>query len=101
MKHYKKEILKEFVKRKWLLKNELKLNILKSIFQSLSIPNMKRIRVQLTLQRIERIRKSKRINKVCLVTGKKRGISTFFFLSRHMIKKFSNWNDLPNIKIKS
>lgn len=101
MKQYKRRIIQEFLKRKWKLKNELKLYILKSILRNLAVQNMKRIHTQYSSQRLKKIKKNTQINKTCLLTGKKRGVSTFFFLSRHMVKRLGNWNDLRGIKIKS
>ena len=101
MKQYKKRIIKEFIKRKWKLKNEFKLNILKSILRNLAVQNMKRIHTQRSLQKLDKIKKNTQINKICMLTGKKRGVSTFFFLSRHMVKRLGNWNDLKGVKIKS
>jgi ribosomal protein S14 len=101
MKQYKKKIVREFVKRRGLLKRELKIKILKSILQNLTLPNISRIHAQKNIQNLKKIKRNSQINKVCMLTGKKRGISTAFFLSRHMVKKLGNWNELSGVKIKS
>lgn len=101
MKQYKKNIVKEFTKRKWVLRSEFKVKILKSIVQNLTLPNIKRIDAQYSIQKLKKIKKKGQLNKACMLTGKKRGVSTTFFLSRHMVKKFGNWNDLNQIKVKS
>jgi len=101
MKQYKKNIIKEFTKRRWILKLEFKVKILKSIIQNLTLTNIKRISAQHRLQNLKKIKRKNQVNKVCMFTGKRRGISTVFFLSRHMVKKFGNWNDLNQIKVKS
>jgi len=51
---------------------------------------MKRIHTQRSLQKLDKIKKNTQINKICMLTGKKRGVSTFFFLSRHMVKRLGN-----------
>jgi len=101
MKQYKKDITKELTKRKWSLKIEVRVKILKSIIQNLTISNVKRINAQHNLQRLRKIKRKTQINKICMFTGKKRGIATMFFLSRHMTKRFGNWNELSQIKVKS
>ena len=70
--------------------NNFKLNILKSILRNLAVQNMKRIHTQRSLQKLDKIKKNTQINKICMLTGKKRGVSTFFFLSRHMVKRLGN-----------
>jgi len=51
---------------------------------------MKRIHTQRSLQKLDKIKKNTQINKICMLTGKKRGVSTFFFFSRHMVKRLGN-----------
>jgi len=79
MKQYKKNIVKEFTKRKWVLRSEFKVKILKSIVQNLTLPNIKRIDAQYSIQKLKKIKKKGQLNKACMLTGKKRGVSTTFF----------------------
>lgn len=101
MKQYKKNIVKEFTKRRWVIRSEFKVKILKSIVRNLTLSNIKRIGAQHNIQKLKKIKRKGQLNKVCMLTGKRRGISTTFFFSRHMVKKFGNWNDLNQIKVKS
>ena len=96
---YKLKIKNEFLKRKWYLKRELKLAILKSIQQNLSIDPIVRISAQHQLQKFKRRGAISKQNKVCMLTGKRRGINPYFFLSRHMLKRLGTLNELQNIKV--
>lgn len=98
MRRQKKKIIKEVIKRKYFIKNELKEKILKSIIQNKKIIQIKRFFAQIMLQKNN---KKKKNNKICLYTSKFRGINTFLFFSRHTIKKLANMNELQNIKVKS
>jgi hypothetical protein len=98
MRRQKKKIIKEVIKRKYFIKNELKEKILKSIIQNKKIIQIKRFFAQIILQKNN---KKKKNNKICLYTSKFRGINTFLFFSRHTIKKLANMNELQNIKVKS
>jgi hypothetical protein len=98
MRRQKKKIIKEIIKRKYFIKNELKEKILKSIIQNKKIIQIKRFFAQIILQKNN---KKKKNNKICLYTSKFRGINTFLFFSRHTIKKLANMNELQNIKVKS
>lgn len=90
-------ILKEIIKKKNKIKNELKKKIIKSIIQ-----NKKNIQVKrLFLQNLNQKNKLKKNNKICLFSSKRRGVETKLFISRHIIKKLLNLNELQNIKIKS
>jgi len=59
MKQYKKNIIKEFTKRRWILKLEFKVKILKSIIQNLTLTNIKRISAQHRLQNLKKNKKKK------------------------------------------
>jgi hypothetical protein len=98
MKRQKKKLVKEFLKRKYFIKNEVKQKILKSIIQNKKVDQIKRFFAQIILQKNN---KKKKNNKICLYTSKFRGINTFLFFSRHTIKKLANINELQNIKVKS
>ena len=98
MRRQKKKIIKEVLKRKYFIKNEIKKKILKSIIQNKKIEQIKRFFAQIILQKKN---KRKKNNKICLQTSKFRGINTFLFFSRHTIKKLANINELQNIKVKS
>lgn len=89
---------KEFIKRKFFLKKEIKKKILKSIIQNKKVNQTKRMFAQIILQKNY---KTKKNNKLCLATSKYRGVTTFLFFSRHTIKKMANINELQNIKVKS
>ncbi len=98
MNKKKIKIIKEILKKKNLIKTEIKKKIIKSIIQNKKINQIKRLMSQTIIQK-----KTKKIknNKICFLTSKKRGIETNLFLSRHSIKKLLNINELQNIKIKS
>jgi len=98
---YKIKIKNEFLKRKWYIKNELKRAVIKSIQQNLETNPITRISTQYQLQKIHRHGFITKHNKICMLTGKRRGINPFFFLSRHMVKRLGTVNELQNIKVKS
>lgn len=98
---YKLKIKNEFYKRKWYIKHELKLTVIKSIQQNLSIDPITRISTQHQIQKFKRRGVLSKHNKICMLTGKRRGIHPFFFLSRHMLKRLGTLNELQNIKVNS
>lgn len=97
----KKNFQKELIKRKWFIKKELKKKISKSIIHNLKTPPKIRSALIFKQQKLKLFASIAKQNKICLWSTKYRGINTTFFLSRHFIKKFANWNDLQNVKVKS
>lgn len=91
--------LKIKVKKKKFIKNELKLNILKSIFQNKKVIQNKRLfSFFLILKNNNKINKQKDI---CLLTSKSSGLYNNFGISRNCIKKLLNNNKIQNVKINS
>jgi len=91
--------LKIKVKKKKFIKNELKVKILKSIFQNKKItPNKRLFAFFLILKNNTKINKQKDI---CLLTSKSAGLYNNFGISRNCVKKLLNNNKLQNIKINS
>ena len=87
------------VKKKKFIKNELKLNILKSIFQNKKVIQSKRLfSFFLILKNNNKINKQKDI---CLLTSKSSGLYNNFGISRNCIKKLLNNNKIQNVKINS
>jgi len=95
MKSRNIKILKDKVKRKNNIKNDIKYKLLKSIIQNKKVEPLVRINASIKLN------KKRRINNMCLITGRFGGVFKFCNLSRHMIKKFGNLNKLQNVKIVS
>ena len=91
--------LKLKIKKKKILKNELKYKILQSIFQNKKItPNRRLYSFFLILKNNNKIFKHKNL---CLLTSKHAGLSNNFGLSRNSVKYLLNLNKIQNIKINS
>jgi ribosomal protein S14 len=91
------KILKIKIKKKKILKNELKYKILKSIFQNKKIEPKKRLfSFFLILKTNNKLFKHKN---VCLLTSKTNSLVKNFQISRNAVKKLLNLNKIQNIKI--
>ncbi len=91
--------LKIKIKKKKILKNELKYKILQSIFQNTKIvPNKRIYSFFLLLKNNNKILKYKNL---CLLTSKHSGLVNSFGLSRNTVKFLLNSNKIQNIKINS
>ena len=87
------------IKKKKFIKNELKLKVLKSIFQNKKIiPNKRLFAFFLILKNNNKINKQKDI---CLLTSKNSGLNNNFGISRNCVKKLLNNNKLQNVKLNS
>ncbi len=93
--------LKDKLKRKNFLKNEIKKIILKSIMQNFQINNIIRVNALKKLIFFKKITYISKQNNVCLKTGRYGGIFKKYSLSRHTIKRLAKFNNLQNTRIKS
>jgi ribosomal protein S14 len=93
------KLIKNKLKKKKFLKNEIKYKILKSIFQNKKInPNKRLFSFFLILKSNNKINKLKNI---CLLTSKTNGLIKDFGISRNMMKYLLNHNKAQNIKANS
>lgn len=102
MKNKINNIVKDKVKRKKYLNNEIKKIVLKSIIQNLNIkPNIRSLawKKLLKFKLISSI--SKQNNNLCLRSGRYKGVLRLTNASRHEMKKMGAIGSLQNIKIKS
>jgi len=94
-----KNILREKLLRISIKKQELFLNIIKSIRQNNSINNNLKNYTNLHLKKIiQRGPFSCKKNKICFYTGKRGGVLHGLNLSRHTTKMLIIQNQLTNIK---
>lgn len=93
------KFLKIKIKRKLLLKNELKKKILKSIIQNQSTNFLKKQYAQYSLSKFPC--NMLKIKNICLMDGRNSSVSNNFFISRHSMKRLLNINKLQNVKINS
>jgi len=101
MKRGKKNISKDFINRKYFIKNELKKIILKSILQNKNAKPITRSYAYFKLIHFSKKSSiSNQIN-VCLLRGRTKGVWKFAQLCRHVINKLAITGSLQNIKIKS
>jgi ribosomal protein S14 len=89
--------LKIKIKKKKILKNELKYKILKSIFQNKKIEPKKRLFSFLLILKVNN--KIFKYKNICLLTSKTNGLVKNFNISRNTVKKLLNLNKIQNIKI--
>jgi ribosomal protein S14 len=94
-------ILKDKVKRKHFLKNEMKKLILKSIIRNFSAKDAIRLSAFKKLTFLKRKSCISKQNNICLLTGRIGGVYKLYNLSRHSIKRLAKINMLQNTKIKS
>lgn len=93
------KLIKIKLKKKKILKNEIKLKILKSIFQNKKIkPDKRLFSFFLILKNNNKIFKHKNI---CLLTSKTNGLVKDFQVSRNVMKQLLNFNKVQNIKVNS
>ncbi len=101
MKQNIKDINKFNVNKKFFLKKELKLKILKSIIQNKNFFPIIRIFSNYKYIKIIKKKKLNKFKKICIISGKKNSIFNFCNFSRHSILNLSKFNNLINIQIKS
>lgn len=94
-----KIVIRDLLKRKKKLKNEVKILILKSILQTRNIPIKQRIGslVQLARLACKKNAITKQQN-VCLISGKKKTTFKITNTSRYVFKKLGDLGTLVNIK---
>lgn len=93
---------KEFkVWRKGGLKKEFKYKIYKSIFKNLGCKNYSRMFAYIKIRRFKKKTWISKQRSACLHSGKRKGVHSMFYLSRHFIKSYAKENRLTNLKIKS
>jgi hypothetical protein len=93
------KLIKIKLKKKKIFKNEIKLKILKSIFQNKKVkPNKRLYSFFLILKNNNKILKYKNL---CLITSKSSGLVNDFCVSRNVMKQNLNLNKIQNIKINS
>lgn len=97
LKKKHQQILKNNIKNNITLKYEFKNIILKSIIQNKNLNYKIRIYAFLNLKKTT-IQKNK---KVCLISGRHRGVNTKLNISRHNINYFAKLGILQNFKINS
>jgi len=91
----------EKLKRIYYIKAELKRGILKSLILNNNTKNINRLYANLSLRSLPKRTSIVKQHKVCLITGRQRGIYSKFNLSRHALKKLGLENRLQNIKTQS
>lgn len=91
------QILKSNIKNNIILKYEYKNIILKSIIHNKNINYKIRLFSALNIKK-NTIKKNK---KICLISGRHRGVNTNLNISRHNINYFSKLGILQNFKINS
>lgn len=97
----KKNIKKiEFLKIKKIIKKkkEIKKKILKNIIQNNFNKSLKKIFFYFKLLNLIK-KKNNKFKKICIITGRKKGLFSLFNLSRHSIKYLLNENKIQNLKI--
>ena len=101
MKHYKLVLLKDKIKRKNFLKNELKKLILKSVLQNFKLCELDRLESLKKLTFISKKSYISRQNNPCLISGRMGGVFKKWNLSRHNLKNMGKLGMLHNTKINS
>jgi small subunit ribosomal protein S14 len=94
----KKYINKDNSLRKKILKNENRRISLKVIQQCQFVSQNRRKNAGFQLSKMKRSSSLVRIKNRCVKTGRSRGVSKFFKLSRIMIKDLAAKNLLPNLQ---
>lgn len=97
LKKKQQQILKSNLKNNLVLKYEYKNTILKSIIQNKNLYYGIRIYAILNLKKVT-IQKNK---KICLISGRHRGVNTNLNISRHNVNFFAKLGILQNFKINS
>lgn len=95
-----KNITKDRIKRKFFLKQEIKLVILKSIFQNRYIPSVKRFYIQTFVADVEKKYFISKQNKKCLLSGQSKSVYNKFGVGRHMIKNLNTMGLIQNLTTK-
>ena len=93
----KQQILKNNLKNNIILKYEYKNIILKSIIQNRNLDNKYRLISKYYLKK----NYTSKNKKICLLSGKHKGVYNKFNLTRHNLNYFSKLGKLQNFKIKS
>lgn len=99
MKQEYKNIIKQKIYYKLLIKKNLKKQILKSIIQNTEIEKEKRFISQINLTKTLKKKKSNKNKNICLFSGKQNSIWNFCNFSRHTIKKLNINSKLQNLKL--
>lgn len=97
LKKQQQQILKNNLKNNLILKYEYKNTILKSIIQNKNLKHKVRIYAILNLKKVT----TQKNKKICLISGRHRGVNTNLNLSRHNINFFAKLGILQNFKINS
>jgi len=97
VKKSKKQILKHNIINNIILKNEYKNIILKSLIHNRTINNKIKLLINFYLKK-QYLKKNK---KICLLSGRHRGVYSNLNLSRHNINYFSKLGILQNFKVRS
>jgi len=97
LKKKQQQILKNNIKNNIYLKYEYKNIILKSIIHNKNIDNKTRLFANLNIKK-PNLKKNK---KICLISGRHRGVYNTLNLSRHNINYFAKIGVLQNFKINS
>lgn len=98
MQKKKVNILKEIIRNKNFMIQELKIIIFKSILKNKKIKISKKHLIYIYLKKLPRTAKISYQKSVCFKTGKYKSISPNFSLSRHTTKTYLNNLKLDNIK---
>ena len=101
MKPKKFDILRMTSIRSSLIKHEFKRNILKSIISNYRANEHARVKAHTKTLRLSRRQRISRQHNVCRISGKNRGISKPFALTRHVVKSFAKMGKLTNLQVKS
>ena len=103
MKNDKKNIniTKDFLRRKNLLKNELKIIIIKSLLQNKMITNIIRLKLRFMLTKsFKKNSRSSIKSNCCLLSGKSKTVFKASTLSRHITKNRADLGLLQNFRVK-
>jgi ribosomal protein S14 len=101
MKQNIKDINRYNSQKKYFLKKEIKLKILKSIIQNKNFKPIIRIFSSYKILKLIKHKKINKLKNICLSSGKKKSLFNFCKMSRHVIHNLNKFTKLTNIKIKS
>jgi len=101
MKRRKLVVIKDEVKRRTFLKNEIKKIILKSVIQNFQINDIIRLKAFKKLIFFKKKSFISKQNNMCLIQGRFGGVYKNYDLCRHHMKYIAKYNLLHNMKIKS
>jgi ribosomal protein S14 len=101
MKQNIKDINKLNISKKYFLKKEIKIKILKSIIQNKKINLLIKVLLKLKILKIYKHKKKNKINNICFLNGSNNSVFKKFDMCRHTIYKYNKFIKINNLLIKS